>query len=171
MSSSGPGSSPPEPPAGLGAALAEIMQRLEDLGDKLALVTGRLQEVSASSRGTRRLAVGLAASFALDIALTLVLGFTAFSAHDTASANAQLVGELHAQQLALHASQLASCANGNTFRADQDVIWQDFIGLVARPAPGETAAQAAKTGKLAAQFLAYVATVNHPIDCAALYGK
>lgn len=165
MSSSGTGSSPQEPPAPeLGAALAEIMRCLEDLGDKLALVTGRLQAVSASSRGTRRLAVGLAASFALDIALTLVLGFTAFSAHDTASANAQLVGELHA-------SQIASCGNGNLFRADQDVIWQDFIGLLTRPAPGETAAQAAKTGKLAAQFLGYVATVNHAIDCAALYGK
>jgi hypothetical protein len=177
MSSSATGDSPEEQRA---ASLAAETQRKADdlaaetaaralalanaLSKTLTAITERLDQYSAFGRRSRKIITALAVSFALDIILTIVLGLTAFSAHGTASANAQLVQELHA-------AQLTSCANGNQFRGDQDVIWRDFIGLITKPAAGESPAQVAKTGKLAAQFLAYVATVNHPVNCAALYGK
>jgi hypothetical protein len=150
---------------------ARALALAKALGETLTEIARRLDEYSAlgkrSDRIVRRLrglGIGLLVSLVLDVTLTVVLGLTAFSAHDTASANAQLVQELHA-------AQLTSCANGNVFREDQDTIWRDFIGLIAKPSPGESPAQAAKTGQLAAQFLDYVSKVNHPVNCTALYGK
>jgi len=163
MSSSGeegravPGEQGPlELAASLDATLTEILRRLE--------------EYSAFGRRSRQIIIALSVSFALDILLTVVLGLTALQAHGTADTNAQLVQELHTQQTALHAAQLASCADGNTFRADQDVIWQDFISILTTPTATSTKAQIAAADKLAAQFLKYVVTVNHPVNCAALYG-
>jgi hypothetical protein len=143
---------------------AKAMALAKALGETLKQIAERLDEYSAFGRNSRKIILALAVSFALDIALTVVLGLTAFQAHSTAATNSLLVQEVHA-------SQLTSCANGNIFRADQDVIWKDFIGLLAAPTPGEAASQVAKVDKVAAQFLAYVAVVNHPINCTALYGK
>lgn len=166
------GGGPAEAIAARGLALASALSEI------LTEIARRLDEYSAFGKRSRkiltrlrRMGIGLAVSLVLDIILTIVLGLTAVSAAGTAAANSQLVQELHAQQIALHSEQLASCANGNTFRADQDTIWRDFIGLITKPAAGESPAQGAKTGQLARQFLAYVAMVNHPVNCAALYGK
>ena len=133
------------------------------LSDTLAEIGRRLDQYSAFGRRSRRIIIALAVSFALDITLTIVLGFTAFSAHDTASANAQ-------QGRELHAAQLMSCANGNVFRDNQTTIWRDFIVIITKAETGQSPAQVAKSQKLAAEFLAYVATVNHPVNCTALYG-
>jgi hypothetical protein len=149
---------------------AKALALVKALGETLAEIGRRLEQYSAFGRRSRQIILGLAVSFALDIIITIVLGLTALAAHGTAAANAQLVQELHAQQVALHTDQLASCANGNTFRSDQDTIWRDFITLITKPAAGEPPAQVAKTNKLAMQFLAYVSTVNHPVNCKALYG-
>ena len=153
------------------ATAAKAMALAKALSETLAEIASRLDEYSAFGKRSRqiitslrRMSIGLAVSLVLDIVLTIVLGFTAFSAHDTASTNTQLVQELHA-------AQLTSCADGNTFRSDQDTIWRDFISLITKPAAGESRAQVAKTDKLAAQFLAYVSTVNHPVNCEALYGQ
>jgi hypothetical protein len=116
-----------------------------------------VDEITGYSKRTRKLMWGLAVSIILDITLTVVLGFVSA---DALSANA-----------ALHSSQLVSCANGNIFRTDQDTIWRDFIGLIAKPSAGEPAAQVARTDKLAASFLTYVTRVNHAINCTALYRK
>ncbi|HMG64283.1 MAG TPA: hypothetical protein VK599_15160 [Streptosporangiaceae bacterium] len=153
------------------ATAARALALASALSETLGEIARRLDQYSAFGRRSRKIIVALAVSFALDIVLTVVLGLTAFSAHDTANANAQLVQEVHAAQLALHAAQLTVCANGNTFRADQDVIWRDFIGLITKPAPGESPAQVAKTDQLAMGFLGYVGQVNHAVDCKALYGK
>jgi hypothetical protein len=123
-----------------------------------------VDEITGYSRRTRRLIWGLIATTVLDIALTVVLGFTVSQANNASTANTQLVK-------ALHTAQLTVCANGNTFRANQTTIWQDFVKIITKPAAGEPAAQIAKANTLAAEFLAYVATVNHPVNCTALYGK
>lgn len=150
---------------------AKAMALASALSEALGEIARRLDQYSAFGRRSRKIIIALAASFTVDIVLTVVLGFTAFSAHDTASANAQLVQEVHAAQVALHAAQLMSCANGNVFRVNQTTIWHDFITLIAKPAAGEPAAQVAKTSALAASFLAHVGVVNHPVNCTALYGK
>ena len=130
-----------------------------------------VDEITGYSRRTRKLMWALAGSLVLDITLTVVLSIVAFQAHGTASTNAELVQELHMQQSALHAAQLEACAGGNTFRADQDVIWGRFIGILTTPTATSTKAEVAKADKIAAQFLAYISQVNHPVNCAELYGK
>ena len=162
-SSAGEGS--PEETAAQALALAS------DLSETLGEIERRLDLYSAFGRRSRQVIIALAVSIVLDVTLTIVLSIVAIQAHGTASTNAQLVGELHAQQAALHGAQLTACANGNTFRADQNVIWEDFVHILTTPTPSSTKAQIAQADKLAAQFLAYVATVNHPMNCAALYGK
>jgi len=42
---------------------------------------------------------------------------------------------------------------------------------VTKPTPGESEAKIRQTNALAASFLGYVEKVNHPTNCAALYGK
>jgi len=141
------------------------------LDDTLTQIAGRLDRYAVYGRRSRKIIIGLAVSFALDVIITIVLGFTAFSAHNTASANAGLVRGLHNAQVQLHAAQLEACSAGNVFRADQDTIWQGFIHIItAKPAPGTPESQVKAADKLAAQFLAYVAKVNHPVNCEALYG-
>lgn len=141
------------------------------LSDTLTEIARRLDQYSAFGKRSRRIIIALAVSFTLDIILTVVLGLTAFQAHGTAYSNAQLVQELHMQQAGLRAAQLEACAGGNTFRADQDIIWQDFIRIATTPAPGSTKAQITAADKIAAQFLAYITIVNRPVNCTALYGK
>jgi hypothetical protein len=147
-----------------GGEAAQALVLATALGETLEQITVRLDEYSAFGRNSRKIILALAASFALDIALTLVLAFTALQAHSTAATNGQLVQEIHA-------SQLQACANGNTFRENQTTIWRDFIAIVTKAETGQTPAQLAQSEKLAAQFLSYVATVNHPVSCTALYGK
>lgn len=167
MSSSGGGDSPGDRAVEMAA---KALAMVSALAETLTEIARRLDEYSAFGKRSRqvitslrRMGIALAVSLALDIALTVALGFTALSAHNTAGANTELVQ-------GLHASQLASCANGNTFRADQDIIWQDFIRILTTPTATSTKTQIAAADKLAAQFLAYVTKVNHPVDCAALYG-
>ena len=147
------------------------LELAEALGETLGEISRRLDKYSAFGKRSRQIIIALSVSFVLDIILTIVLGFTAFSAHSTADTNAQLVQALHMQQAALHVAQLQACAGGNTFRADQDVIWKDFIRILTTPTTTSTPAQVAKADKIAAQFLAYVSTVNHPVNCTALYGR
>jgi hypothetical protein len=142
----------------------------EALGETLGEISRRLEEYSAFGKRSRQIIIALSVSFVLDVIITVVLSIVALQAHGTASTNAQLVQELHTQQAALHTEQLASCADGNTFRADQDIIWQDFIRILTTPTATSTKAQEAAADKLASEFLKYVTTVNHAIDCTALYG-
>lgn len=164
MSSSAGEGSPEE-------AAARALALASDLSDALAAIAGRLERYSAFGKRSRRIIIALAVSFTVDIVLTVVLGFTALSAHDTANANSLLVREVNAAQVALHAAQLTVCGNGNAFRADQNVIWHRFVGILTTPTATSTKAQAAEADKLAAQFLGYVGAVNHPVNCARLYGR
>lgn len=192
MSSSATGGSPGEQPA---ADLAAETQRKADdlaaaagagplsdfaaralalagaLSETLGEIGRRLDQYSAFGKRSRRIIVALVVSFALDITLTVVLGIVAFLAHGTADTNSQLVREVHMQQAALQAAQLQACANGNVFRENQTTIWRDFIAIITKAETGQTPAQVAESEKLAAQFLAYVSTVNHPVDCVKLYGS
>jgi hypothetical protein len=151
------------------ATAAKAFALAASLDQTLVKIAERLDRYSAFGRRSRQIIIALAVSFALDITLTVVLSIVAIQAAGTAITSAQLVQELHVQQTALHAAQLTVCANGNRFRADQNVIWRRFIAILTTPTATSTKAQVAKADKLAAQFLAYVGTVNHPVDCAALY--
>lgn len=150
---------------------AKALALAKALSETLAEIARRLDLYSAFGRRSRRIIIALAVSFAVDVTLTVVLSIVAIQANGTADTNSQLVQEVNAEQAALHAAQLTVCANGNTFRADQNIIWRRFVAILTTPTATSTKAQVAAADKLAAQFLAYVGTVNHPVDCAALYGK
>lgn len=150
---------------------AKAMALASALSQTLTAIAERLDLYSAFGKRSRKIIIALAVSFTLDIVLTVVLGLTAFSAHDTAAANSQLVRDVHAAQVALHSSQLSACANGNVFRVNQTTIWHDFVGILTTPTATSTKAQVAQADKLAAQFLTYVGQVNHPVNCVKLYGK
>ena len=70
----------------------------------LVTIAGRLDRYAVYGQRSRRIIIALAVSFALDIILTIILGFTAFSAHSTASTNASLVSGLHTAQVQLRAA-------------------------------------------------------------------
>jgi hypothetical protein len=152
-------------------AAAKALALAATLSATLGEIGRRLDAYSAFGRRSRRIIIALAGSFALDVIFTVVLGIVAFLAHGTAATNTQLVQEVHMQQAALQAAQLAACANGNVFRDNQTTIWRDFIAIITKAEAGQTQAQLAQSEKLAAQFLAYVTTVNHPVNCTVLYGK
>jgi hypothetical protein len=159
----GPGEGPQDAYDRAAETALKALRLAEALGENLAEIARRLGEYSAFGRRSRRVIIGLAVSFALDVILTVVLAVVALQTHGTASVNSQ-------QGRELHASQLTACANGNVFRDNQTTIWRDFVAIITKAETGQSAAQVAKSQKLAAQFLAYVTTVNHPVDCAALYG-
>jgi hypothetical protein len=142
---------------------AKALALAATLSATLGEIGRRLDAYSAFGRRSRRIIIALAVSFALDIILTVVLGIVAFQTHGAAAVNTE-------QGRELHAAQLMACANGNVFRDNQTTIWRDFIVIITRAETGQTPAQVAKSEKLASQFLAYVATVNHPVDCTVLYG-
>lgn len=128
-----------------------VLERLEALTQQLVMVSERLSEVAAAGAATagregrtRRLAVGLAVSFILDIALTIVVSILSVSALN--------------QNATLHASQLSACALSNTTRADERLLWSYLFDLNGKPATSEVK-----------KFLAYVDTTFAPENCGALY--
>lgn len=152
----------------LTAALEGARDDLQSLRDELKSVQGdsetRDAELAKSGQRRGRILTGIIVSICLDLLITAGFGWTTVQVNDAQNASTQLVQ-------ALHTAQLTVCMNGNTFRANQTTIWRDFIALIAKPSAGEPAAQIAKTDQLATQFLAYVTTVNHSVNCTALYGK
>jgi hypothetical protein len=123
---------------------ADVLGRLENLSRALDGVAARLQEVSISGRQTRRLAVGLAVSFALDIVLTVVVTMLSLSALS--------------QGATIHASQLSACSIGNQTRVQEQQLWAYLFQL----------GGGVKTPQQR-QALAYIQKTFAPVDCAALY--
>jgi hypothetical protein len=121
-----------------------VLARLEELTEKLTEVAIQLGKVAGRENRTRRLTVGLAASLAFDIALTVVVSILSISALS--------------QNATLHASQLSACALANTTRADERLLWSYLFDLNGKPATAEVK-----------KFLAYVDTTFAPENCGVLY--
>jgi hypothetical protein len=66
----------------------------------------------------------------------------------------------------LHNAGIQSCQAGNTYRAEQTEIWNDFIGLITASNAHPSAAALAE----AHSFLMTVAKVDALRNCNALYG-
>lgn len=112
--------------------------------DKLDLISKRLLEVASSGRRTRHLALGLAVSIVLDVALTVVVTLLSVSALD--------------QGATLRASQLSACAMGDQSRAEQIRLWDYVFQL----------SGGAKTDQQK-EFLVFVEKTFAPVNCAQLY--
>lgn len=126
------------------ARLEQVSAQLANVAEQLAAVADTTARTAARERRTRRLAVGLAASFALDVALTIVVSVLSISALS--------------QNATLHASQLSSCSVSNSTRADERLLWSYLFDLSGKPATPEVK-----------KFLAYVDTTFAPVNCAQLY--
>lgn len=124
------------------------LDRLQQLANTLSEVVRQLAAVADAGRKTRRLTVGLAVSFALDMILTVVVTLLTLSALNQGSAQ--------------RASQLAACAVSNQTRIAEQSLWA-YVFQVS--APPKTAAQLATERK----FLEHVDTIFAPVNCAAVY--
>lgn len=139
----------------LDVALAAL-QVVTSIESQLTGISDKLDTYAVYGKRSRHIIIALAISLAFDIAITAVVGVVAASAHSTVSE--------------LHAASLSQCVAGNQFRSDQNTIWAGFVGLLATPEPGESAADKRKTAAEASTFLKFVRTVNSLRDCAAVYG-
>jgi hypothetical protein len=124
--------------------LEQVSAQLAEVAETLAAVADTSARTATRERRTRRLAVGLAVSFALDVALTIVVSILSISALN--------------QNATLHASQLSSCSLSNGTRADERLLWSYLFTLSGKPQTAEVK-----------KFLAYVDKTFAPENCASLY--
>lgn len=136
------------PPVNAWARMAELGQLLDEVSRRLKTVSDAQIVDRASSRRTRRLALGLAMSIVLDVLLTVVVALLTITSLN--------------QNATLHASQLVSCANSNDTRAEQRRLWAYILRI---SAPPKTAAAKAQEQ----QFVAFVNATFAPVNCAAIY--
>jgi hypothetical protein len=125
----------------------QALPQLAALAGQLDAIADRLQKVADVARRTRRLTIALAASFILDIALTIIVTFLTLSAIQ--------------QGDVIHQSQRAACAVGNEARLQQIQLWGYVIGL-SQNRPGQDKQQLK-------QFQAYIDHTFAPVNCAKLY--
>lgn len=133
---------------------ADYLARMEELGKTLTQVSSDLrkerlewEKTAAFGRRTRRLAVGLAISFALDVVLTVVVTLLSLSALN--------------QGNTLHASQLTACMYGNQARTQQITLWNEVLALSAQSPHANTQTDEA--------FKQFIAKTFAPVDCARIY--
>ena len=134
-------------PADDGALSAEVLDRLDSMTGALATVAGQLEKVAARERRTRLLAMGMLASFVLDIVLTVLVTVLSVNALSQASA--------------VHQAQLAACASSNQIRAEQIMLW-NYVVQLSSQSPNSNPAALHK-------FEAFVRKTFAPVDCAKIY--
>jgi len=127
-----------------GALPEAVLARMEEVSHALGDVSRRLQAVAESSKNTRRLAIGLAVSIFLDVALTIIVTLLSLSALSQGST--------------LHQSQLAACSITNQSRIEQRALWGYLFQLT-----GGVKTLQEK------QLLNYVDKTFAPENCAVIY--
>jgi hypothetical protein len=125
----------------------QALDRLEEVSGTLATVAARIETVAKASRRTRQLAIALAASFVLDVALTIAVTLLSISALGQTST--------------LHKSELAACTISNETRTEQVTLW-GYIVTLSKNAHTDQAQLHT--------FEAFVAKTFAPENCARLYG-
>ena len=143
-----PGDSTAPTPPGGDVLSAAVLDRLDAMSKTLEKVAKRIEAVAGRERQTRRLAWMLAASFALDIILTVVV--TVLSVNALSQANA------------IHQSQLAACTVSNTTRAQQIELWE-FLFKLAGPKTASNPQDQA--------LLKFVKKTFAPVNCAQVYHR
>lgn len=124
-----------------------VLGRLEQISSTLDETAKRIEAVAGRERRTRLLAIGMLVSFALDIALTVIVTVLSVNALSQASS--------------VHQSQLAACAISNQTRVEQITLWNYVIQLSGQN-PNADKAQLAK-------FEAFVKQTFKPVNCAKVY--
>jgi hypothetical protein len=131
---------------GMAARLAEVQQDSEKRDQALAEAA---EDRVRYERRSRKLVV-------VDIALTALLGFVGWQAHDASDSAAQN-----------RQSTLVACQQTNAARAENEQLWNYVLTLFA-PRPDETAAEKAAGRKVLDQLAKHVDTTFAPRDCQAL---
>ncbi len=143
-----------------------LTETLRGTQEELAAMRRELAGMNTYGHRNRRLIAGLAASFALDLVLTIVVAVFAIQAHD-ASSQARVAAALAAQN---HASALTFCRAANVSAAAQVRLTTYFVAIT-QPPPGVPGAQAKATRARDAALLVYVRRSFAPKDCAQIYGR
>jgi hypothetical protein len=129
------------------AFFADLLDRLEQLGTQLDGVAERLAQVDIAATRTRRLAWGLAGSFVLDVALTIVVTVLTIGAVTQGSS--------------LHASQLAACSISNQTRENERTLW-GYLVSVSEQSPKANKDELVK-------FQQFVNKTFAPLNCTQIY--
>jgi hypothetical protein len=144
------------------AALAERAIRIAEQ------VAGTQAAIVAQQARSKRTVRWLIVSVALDVTLSVAVLLLSFhqggiqrQLHATQGAQAALIRQQHE-------SQLAGCAQANTFRAGQLTVWHHVISISTAP-PHETAAQKAARLARLAEFRVFVGRQYRQISCTRLY--
>lgn len=151
-----PGPPDPAPAVDPLTAALEGMDRLtaaiDGMSKQLKAVSGRLTVAEETTRGNRRIIVGLIVSFCLDLIVTAGFGYNTVQVNGAQGAN--------------HASEINACQQANVNRAQDIAIWNRFLADLA-PA----AAKSAKAKAELAGINALVKIKDAPRDCQQLYAK
>jgi hypothetical protein len=127
---------------------SEVLERLDALTKSLGDVATQLSTVSQSFIRTRRqgvrIVIGLTASLALDVVLTIVVTLLSLSSLS--------------QSATLHASQLTACSIGNQSKVEQQQLWAYLFQL-----------SGGVKNSQEEQFLSFVKKTFAPVNCTALY--
>lgn len=150
----------PDPAEAIGTAHT-LATALDGMAGQLKAVNDNSEkrdaELKTYGRVNRRRIWLSYAGLAVDIALTVGLGFFAVQAHNASTtANETRV------------SSITACQSTNTARAENEQLWTFTLTLFA-PRPGETAEQKAQGEKVLAQLRAHVVHAFMPRDCVAIY--
>ena len=127
--------------------LEAISATLDQVSARIEAVARRERETARRERATRKLTWGLAASFVLDIVLTVVVTVLTVNALN--------------QSATIHQSQLTACAIGNQTRDEQITLWSYVINL-SRQNPDSNRGQLDK-------FQQFVMATFRPVNCAKVY--
>lgn len=155
--------SPPQPdPAAAVGAAQTLADALNGLSERLDTATKDSETRDASltkyGRVNRRRIWLSYAGLAVDVALTVGLGFFAVQAHNaSATANQTRV------------SSITACQSTNVARAENEQLW-DYVLTLFTPRSSETAAEKAAGDRALAMLRPHVAGTFAPRDCVQIYG-
>lgn len=151
----------PDPAEAIGTAHT-LATALDGMAGQLKAVNDNSEkrdaELKTYGRVNRRRIWLSYVGLAVDIALTVGLGFFAVQAHNASTtANETRV------------SSITACQSTNTARAENEQLWDYTVSLFG-PRPGETAAEKVQGEKVLTELRAHVVHAFMPRDCEALYG-
>lgn len=144
---------------------------LEGVRGELKSVNERQDKAERFGHRSRIIIVITGISLLIDLTVTgLFINNNVRLDHTTAALNATTMELKHTRATVaeVHQTLVSGCQGGNVTKAGQIQIWRKLASL-SPPAAGTPPSVAAQQEKKVQTFLAFVAKINAPRDCAAVY--
>jgi hypothetical protein len=144
---------------------------LDGMGRQLRAVNERQDRADRFSHRSRIIILITVVSLIIDLAITgLYINNSIRLDRATTALNATTMELQHTRATVaeVHQTLISGCQGGNVTKAGQIQIWRKLASL-SPPAAGTPPSVAADQEKRVQAFLAFVAKINAPRDCAAVY--